>query len=222
MTPSTPTRYRYHADDAPSRSLAAADPALARLIAEIGCVEAHSVEGGRLQVLVRSIVGQQLSDLAGRAIYARLVSRIGLSAEALAEAPDDAFRAAGVSRRKAAYIRGLARAVLIGELDLDALDALDDDAVIAQLTRLPGIGRWTAEMFLLFALDRPDVLAADDRGVQQAAGELLGYGRALSAEELRAVGERWRPYRSAATLYLQLAGRGPTAERCAEEEKLPV
>lgn len=208
------SRFRYRADDAPSRSLAAADPAMAELIAEVGCVEAHVIAGGRLQVLVRGIVGQQLSDLAGRAIYERLAKRIGLSAEALAEAPEESYREAGVSRQKARYIRAIARAVLTREIDLDSLDGLNDEAVVAELMRLPGIGRWTAEMFLLFALDRPDVLAADDRGVQRAAGEVLGFGRPLSAEELREIGERWRPYRSAATMYLQRYGRGDGAEAC--------
>ncbi|MGV8083667.1 MAG: DNA-3-methyladenine glycosylase family protein [Coriobacteriia bacterium] len=207
-------RFRYRADDAPSRALAAADSAMAELIAEVGCVEAHAIAGGRLQVLVRGIVGQQLSDLAGRAIYERVAQRIGLSAEALTDAPVESYREAGLSRQKARYIREIARAVLTHEIDLDSLDDLDDETVIRELSRLPGVGRWTAEMFLLFALDRPDVLAADDRGVQRAAGLLLGFGRPLSAEELREVGERWRPYRSAATMYLQRYGRQEGAEAC--------
>ena len=117
-------------------------------------------------------------------------------------APENVLRIAGVSGRKSEYLRGIAQAVLSRELDLDGLDTLDDDHVIECLTRMRGVGRWTAQMFLLLALQRPDVVIVDDAGVQAAAGRMLGLGRPASVSELANAAERWRPYRSAATLYL--------------------
>ena len=143
-----------------------------------------------------------LSESAAGAIVARVGRDVGLTPEAVVAAPENVLRIAGVSGRKSEYLRGIAQAVLSRELDLDGLDTLDDDHVIECLTRMRGVGRWTAQMFLLLALQRPDVVIVDDAGVQAAAGRMLGLGRPASVSELANAAERWRPYRSAATLYL--------------------
>lgn len=198
---------RYSASDTASRTVAAADPGMARLIAELGCVEFTPPTAGPFEVLVRGVVGQQLSGSAADAIFERLRDRIGVAPTALLAASDEQLRATGLSRAKAGYVRGLAAAAAAGELDVDRLRALDDESVVRELTRLRGVGRWTAEMFLLFALGRPDVIPTGDLGVRKAAGLALGLGRAASADELAEAAERWRPYRSAAALYLWRSGR---------------
>lgn len=203
-----PAVVRYSADDTPSRALAAADPAMAAVIERAGCIEFGVATGTRFEVLVRAIAGQQLSGRAAWAIYGRLRDQIGLTPKAIATAREDQLLAAGLSHRKAEYVQGIARAVLDGDLDLDALDDLSDDDVIAMLSKLRGVGRWTSQMFLLFAMDRPDVLVVDDLGVRASAGHVLGLGRAATGKELEEAGERWKPYRSAATLYLYREGGG--------------
>jgi DNA-3-methyladenine glycosylase II len=192
----------YEAGDTASSALAAADPLMADLIARVGSVEFQPMRGDRFAVLVRSVVGQQLSGKAASTIYGRLSDRIGITPQALSEASADELLGVGLSHRKAEYVRGIAQAAQAGDIDLATVDDLDDDEIIAQLTGLRGVGRWTAHMFLLFALGRPDVIAADDLGVQQAAGRVMGLGRAATRKEVEAAAERWRPYRSAATLYL--------------------
>ena len=196
-----PAPIRYSEGDGVSNSLTAADPSIGRVISRIGSVEFDSGPT-RFAVLARTVLGQQLSESSAGAIIARFDRDIGLTPEAVAAASDETLRSAGVSRRKSEYLRGIARAALSGELDLDALDTLDDDQVIERLTRVRGVGRWTAQMFLLFALQRPDVVVLDDTGIRSAAGRMLGLGRSASVSELADASERWRPYRSAATLYL--------------------
>jgi DNA-3-methyladenine glycosylase II len=203
----------YTPDDVPSRALAAADPALGELIARVGGVEFSAHESAdRFESLVRGIVGQQLSGKAAERIFERLGAEVGIGPEALAEATIDELLAAGLSHRKAEYVGDLARAVLTGELDLDALDQLSDDDVVDTLTRLRGIGPWTAHMFLLFAMGRGDVIAPGDLGIRQAVGRLLDLGREATPAEVIEASERWRPYRSAATFYLyREAGMGRSA-----------
>lgn len=211
------SRVSYRAGDEPSRAIAAADPVMADLIAESRCVEFEPRAGGRLEVLVHAIAGQQLSGTAADAIFQRVVERVGISAQALAETSVEELHTAGLSRRKARTVQQIARAIVAGELDLDALDALDDDAVITGLSKLDGVGPWTAQVFLLFAMGRPDVLLANDVGVRTSAGAVYGLGRPMTPEEFRAASERWRPYRSAATLYLWSRGRAGFGD-CEEEE----
>ena len=196
-----PGPMHYSVRDEVSDSLTAADPSIGHVISRVGSVE---VESGptRFATLARTVLGQQLSESAAGAIIARVNRDIGLTPEAVMAASDETMRSAGVSRRKSEYLRGIARAVLSGEIHLDALDALDDNQVIERLTRLRGVGRWTAQMFLLQALQRPDVIVLDDTGIRAAAGRMLGLGRSASVAELAKAAERWRPYRSAATLYL--------------------
>ena len=188
-------------DDATSRALAAADPALGALIDRVGHVERGPYETG-FAVVARSIVAQQLSEKVAPIIWGRVVERVGVSPEAIAAAAFEDLRACGLSGRKVEYLQGIACATLAGEIDWDGLEALLDEEVIADLTRLRGVGRWTAEMYLIFALGRPDVLALDDLGVRISAGRVLGLGRAATRDELAERGERWRPYRSTASLWL--------------------
>lgn len=198
---------RYDSGDEASRALAASDPAMARLIAREGCVEFAPAEGGPLDVLVRGIVGQQLSGAAAASIYRRLADTVGLSPEALASASVADLHAAGLSGRKASYIRALAQSALSGDFDPDGLRRMDDEEAIGALKRLQGVGRWTAHMFLIFALGRTDVLPVDDVGVRAAAGRVLGLGRPATEAELESAGERWKPHRTAAALYLWREGR---------------
>lgn len=206
---------RYTADDPPSRALAAADPALGELIARLGGVEFDPrADTDLFAMLVRGVAGQQLSGAAAQTIFTRLSGQVGLTPEALASASDEMLLAAGLSHRKVEYVRDLARAVLACDLNLDAIDSLSDGEVVDQLTRMRGIGLWTAHMFMLFALRRPDVVASGDLGIRQATGRLLGLGRAATPAEVEAAAERWRPYRSVAMFYLyREAGMGRDAVR---------
>jgi DNA-3-methyladenine glycosylase II len=155
--------------------------------------------------LVRTIVGQQLSTKAARTIYTRLTALFGdrppTPGEILA-ADEEALRAAGLSRPKVSYLRDLARHVIDGELDLDALHALPDEEVIAQITGVKGLGRWSADMFLMFHLARPDVLPVGDLGIRRAVERAYGLDAPPDAETLHEVATSWRPQRTLACLYL--------------------
>jgi DNA-3-methyladenine glycosylase II len=191
----------YTAEDAPSRALAAADPQLGALIDRVGRVDG-SFGGGGFSVIARSIVSQQLSEKAASTIWARVAEQVGTSPEALADAADGALRAAGLSGRKVEYLQGIARATVAGDINWSGLEALTDDEVIEILVGLRGVGRWTAEMYLIFALGRLDVLALDDLGLRKSAGRVMGLGRAASREELGQRGQLWKPLRSVASLWL--------------------
>jgi len=156
--------------------------------------------------LVRTIAGQQLSVLAARAIWRRLTERYDgrppMPQEILAEDPETLRAAAGFSRAKVAYLRSLAEHVLDGELELERLAELSDDEVIRELTAVKGIGEWTAHMFLMFTLHRPDVLPVGDLGVRNAAMRAYGLAAPPKPAELEALAEPWRPHRTRASLYL--------------------
>jgi DNA-3-methyladenine glycosylase II len=179
----------------------AADPVMGQVIARVGDVSVR-VEEDRFSALASAIVGQQLSTAAAATIWRRFEALGPVDAEAVLGRDEGEVRAVGLSGAKARYVRDLAGRVASGDLDLAALDALGDDAVVAEVTRVKGVGRWTAEMFLVFSLARPDVLALDDAGLLRAAGWALDLGRVATREELAAAGEAWRPYRSVASLYL--------------------
>lgn len=180
----------------------ALDPVMARVTSAVGDVRV-GVEEDRFSSLASAIVGQQLSSAAAGTIWRRFVALGPVEPEAVLERAVEDLRAVGLSGAKVRYVRDLAERVATGDLDLAALDALEDDeAVIAEVCRVKGIGRWTAEMFLVFSLARPDVLALDDAGLLRAAGWALELGRPATREELAAAGEAWAPYRSAASLYL--------------------
>jgi DNA-3-methyladenine glycosylase II len=156
--------------------------------------------------LVRSIAGQQLSVLAARAIYGRLTARFGdrppTPAEILADDPEELRAAAGFSRAKVGYLRSLAEHVISGELELERLDELSDEQVIAELTAVKGLGVWTAHMFLMFHLERPDVLAVGDLGIRRAIELAYGLDSLPDAATIERIAEPWRPHRTLACRYL--------------------
>jgi DNA-3-methyladenine glycosylase II len=156
--------------------------------------------------LVRSIAGQQLSVLAARAIWRRLTERFDgrtpTPQEILADDPEALRAAAGFSRAKVAYLRSLAEHVLAGDLELDRLAELPDEEVVGELTAVKGIGEWTAQMFLMFTLHRPDVLPTGDLGVRNAIMRAYGLETPPRPAEMEAMAEPWRPYRTSACLYL--------------------
>ncbi len=185
--------------------LRAADPVLARLAAAVG-PPAVRHEPDYFVALVGAIVGQQLSVRAASAIRARLAAALAgggaLTPAALLAAGVETLRELGLSRAKAVYVTDLATHVASGALDLASLDRLPDEAVIARLTQVKGIGRWTAEMFLIFSLGRPDVLPVDDLGFRAAVRRHYGLPAPPPAAVLRALAEPWRPYRTFGTWYL--------------------
>lgn len=190
----------------PAGDLRRADPVLAALIDAIGPLEEPPPHADHYAALVRAIVGQQLSTKAARAIHARLLERFGgrppAPEEILAADPDELREASGLSRAKVAFLRSLAEHVSSGELELDRMGELPDDAVIAELTAVKGIGVWSAHMFLVFQLGRPDVLPVGDLGIRRAVERAYGLRDLPSAEELERVAEPWRPHRTLACLYL--------------------
>jgi DNA-3-methyladenine glycosylase II len=205
--------------DAALAHLRAADPVMARLIDENGPPEtrrdpSRPAPGDHYGSLVRSIVGQQLSVIAARSIYRRLVEFFGghtpSPAEVLDADPDEMRVAAGLSRAKTASLRSLAEHVLSGELELDAVDDLPDEEVVSALVAVKGIGEWSAHMFLMFQLERPDVLAVGDLGIRRAVERAYGLDAMPKPAELEAMGEPWRPYRTTACLILwQSLGNAP-------------
>ena len=195
------------------KALAASDPTMAALIERIGKIDiATRLERRKEErppdaygALLRAIVGQQLSTKAARTIYLRVVDLFGgatPSPEQLLEASEEDLRACGLSGRKTEYVRDLARHVLSGELELDRLGELGDEEVIEEVVAVRGLGRWTAEMFLLFHLRRPDVLSGGDLGIRKAIQVEYGLGEMPSPTRVIEIGEPWRPHRSLASLYL--------------------
>jgi DNA-3-methyladenine glycosylase II len=184
------------------RLLLRRDPVLAALIKQHGpCGLADALRAGHFDALVRAIVFQQLSTKAASTIHSRLLTLLPggeVTPAAVAALSEEQFRSVGVSRQKAMYLRDLSEKVLRSEVALDALDALDDESVIAALTRVKGVGRWTAEMFLMFRLHRPDVLPVGDLGILTAVQKAYGLRKRPSPERLRELGDAWKPYRSIA------------------------
>jgi DNA-3-methyladenine glycosylase II len=188
------------------RALARRDRVLAAIIRAHGhCGLADAQREDPFVAMVEAIVWQQLSGKAAATIYARVLAALpggSLTPRALLALPEDTLRQAGLSRAKVAYTRDLASRVDTGSLRLDNLDALDDEPVIAELTTVKGIGRWTAEMFLMFRLHRPDILPVGDLGIVNAMQRVYGLRTPPTAERMRAIAEPWRPYRSVASWYL--------------------
>ncbi len=182
------------------KALAAREPAFARVLDQHGVPEPRASEPGA-QTLLRTIVGQQVSVAAARSMWAKLEAAFGSppNLERLLAASDEEMRAAGMSRQKAGYIRSLAELVLSDQLALDALPE-DDEEAIALLTQIKGIGRWSAEIYLLFAEGRPDVFPAGDLAVMVELGRLMGLPDKPSEKQLRELAEPWRPHRGAAAV----------------------
>ncbi|MBX6393161.1 MAG: DNA-3-methyladenine glycosylase 2 family protein [Burkholderiales bacterium] len=183
------------------RFLAEADPVIAALI------EAHPHEclrsrGDPFQTLMRSIVGQQISLRAADSVWARLCQAAPPRPETVLALGPERLRACGLSQRKTEYILDLARRFVDGGLHVGRWAGMDDEAVIAELMRVRGIGRWTAEMFLMFNLLRPDVLPVDDLGLRRAVGLLYFGSESADIAAVRHVAAHWAPWRSVATWYL--------------------
>ena len=181
-------------------ALAKREKAFAKVIKDHGRPEPRASEPG-VETLLRTIVGQQVSVAAARSMWNKLLAKFGQPVDltALLSASDEEMREAGMSRQKAGYLRSLARLILSGELDLARLPE-DDEEAIAQLIKIKGIGRWSAEIYLLFAEGRHDVWPAGDLAVQIQIGKLLGLDGKPTEKQLRELAERWRPHRGAAAV----------------------
>jgi DNA-3-methyladenine glycosylase II len=182
-------------------AVAARDPAVAKALGEAGYPEPRISARG-YQTLLRAIVGQQVSIQAAASMWAKLTAAVGdpPAPERLLQASDETLRAAGLSRQKASYARSLGEEVVSGRLDFDALSA-DDEEAIATLVQVKGIGRWTAEIYLLFAEGRLDIWPAGDLAVQIEVGRILGLDGKPTEKALRAVAEGWRPHRGAMAIF---------------------
>ena len=195
------------------KALAASDPTMAAMIERVGKIDIatrlqrrkEERPGDAYGALLRAIVGQQLSTKAARTIYLRVLDLFGgttPSPEQLLEAREEDLRACGLSGRKTEYVRDLASHVLDGELELDRLGELGDEQVIAEIVAVRGLGQWTAEMFLIFHLERPDVLSGGDLGIRKAIQIEYDLDEMPPPKQAIEIGEPWRPYRSLASLYL--------------------
>ncbi|MDB5670754.1 MAG: DNA-3-methyladenine glycosylase 2 family protein [Alphaproteobacteria bacterium] len=182
-------------------ALAERDPAIAAAILRAGYPEPRISEPG-YQTLLRAIVGQQVSVKAAASMWAKLTGLVGdpPQPEALIEASDEILRSAGLSRQKASYARSLAEEVVSGRLDFGNLPP-DDEEAIAELVRVKGIGRWTAEIYLLFAEGRADIWPAGDLAVQIETGRILGLEGKPSEAQIRELSEAWRPHRGAMAVF---------------------
>ena len=198
------------------RHLRKADPRLAALIERVGpCRLEVRSEGTHFEHVLKAIVYQQLSGKAAATIHGRVVTLLGgmPTPDGVPGVPDEQLRAAGLSRQKMSYVRDLARQVAAGALPLETIDRLDDDDVIAALSSVKGVGRWTAQMFLMFRLGRPNVLPAEDLGIRK--GVQLAYRtRGLPPpKRVLAIGRPWAPYATVASWYLWRSLELPPAPR---------
>ena len=196
-------------DDYPRarRLLMRRDPVLGKAIKQIGpCLLAERQRKDHLTALAGSIVSQQLSTKAAATIFGRFLALFPegapLSAPAIVALDDATLRGVGLSGQKVRYLRDLSERIIDGRLQLDAIESLEDEAVIERLTEVQGFGRWTAEMFLMFRLHRPDVLPVGDLGIVNAVQRLYGLRKRPDPKRLMKLGEPWRPYRSVACWYL--------------------
>ena len=183
-------------------ALAAKEPVFAEALARAGYPEPRLREPG-YETLMRTIVGQQVSVAAAASMWNKLEAALGGRAgdpQAMLALTDEELRAAGMSRQKSGYLRSLAGLVAGGELDLAQLPE-DDEQAIAQLTRIKGIGRWSAEIYLLFAEGRPDIWPAGDLAVMREVGVLLGLPDRPDEKQTRELAENWRPHRGAAAIF---------------------
>jgi len=188
------------------RHLKRVDPVLANIIERVGPSRfARPTTGSHLDALVRSIVSQQLSTSAAATIYSRLISLVGVPEprpEHWLALNDPDLRAAGLSRQKISYIRDLARHVQDGALPMAALHEMEDDAVIEALVAVKGIVVWTAQMFLMFRLGRPDILPVLDLGIRNAFRRAYRLRKEPTAKRMHAIAKPWAPYRSVGSWYL--------------------
>ena len=186
-----------------AKAVAAADPALATFIARAGPLETRAGQGDHFRSLVRAIVFQQLAGRAAAAIHGRVEAALGgeITAAGILATSPETLRAAGLSTNKTASIIDLATKTLDSTVPLAGIEAFDDDEIVARLTTVRGIGRWTAEMFLLFELQRPDVWPVDDLGVRNGWSLIHGLPAMITPKALEAAGEPFRPNRSVVARY---------------------
>ncbi|MEC7752172.1 MAG: DNA-3-methyladenine glycosylase [Myxococcota bacterium] len=188
-----------HWDQAVSE-LTAADPVMADLISQFPG-ERLEPKGEGFETLIRAIVGQQISVKAAQAVWDRTVASVGsITPSAFLEADEEQLRACGLSRQKVRYLRGIAQEP--DRCDPLHLSSLSDAAVLAELTAYKGVGEWTAQMFMMFTLCRPDILSLKDIGLRRAVERHYAEGRRLDDGEIEAIAEPWRPWRSVATWFL--------------------
>ncbi len=182
-------------------AVAAAEPRYAKAIEHAGYPEPRSRPPG-YETILRTIVGQQVSVAAAASIWRKLEAGFGNLADpaVIDAAGEDALRACGLSRQKQSYARSLAGLILSGELDLDNLPK-DDEEAITLLTKARGIGRWSAEIYLLFAEGRPDIWPAGDLAIQADVGKVMGLKERPSEKQLREIAEPWRPHRGAMAIF---------------------
>ncbi len=201
-----PARARGHDRRAAIVALRAADPVLGGVIDAVGDTAIADPRRGyprdHYGALVRAILGQQVSVAAAAAMYRRLLDRFGgrtpTPLEVLAEEPEALRAAAGLSRAKVVFLRSLAQRVVNGELDLDALPQRSDDEVLGELTSIRGIGAWTAQVFLMLHLERPDIVAAGDLGIRRAVMIAYALDAPPTPDEVEALAQPWRPHRTLA------------------------
>ena len=201
-------------------ALAKAEPAF-----KVG-LERHGYPAPRIrdrghQTLLRTIIGQQVSVASANAIWKRLEDAVGAELDpiVLAAAPDEMLRSCGLSRQKISYVKSLAELVASGELDLFNLPP-DDEEAIAALTRIKGVGRWSAEIYLLFAEGRGDIWPAGDLAVQEEVGQLMGLPERPSEKTVREIARKWSPHRGAAAIFTwHHYGRRLAASKA---DKMPV
>jgi DNA-3-methyladenine glycosylase II len=182
------------------------DPVMADIIARVGSCRFRTVEElTHFEAVVRSIIYQQLSGKAAATIHGRVTALFEgakPNAHALAVLADEPLRAAGVSSQKLRYLRDLTERVVSGDLPIDDLHTLDDDEVLRHLTSIKGVGKWTAQMFLMFRLGRPDILPDGDLGIQKAIQKAYRLRKLPPPARVLAVGAKWAPYRTIASWYL--------------------
>ncbi|WP_201579463.1 DNA-3-methyladenine glycosylase 2 family protein [Psychrobacter sp. Pi2-52] len=178
-------------------ALIAIEPRFAPVHKQVGTPNLRHSAGG-FEQLMRAMVGQQLSVAAAASIWKRLVDAELITPQAIREATDDSLKTQGLSKQKTRYVRSL----VDHDIDFAALETLPNEEVITTLTAVTGIGRWTAEMYLLFSLKRADILAVDDLAIKVAAMELLGLAERPTPKQLKDLTQHWSPYRSAASLLL--------------------
>jgi 3-methyladenine DNA glycosylase/8-oxoguanine DNA glycosylase len=204
------------------RHLMRKDPVLKRIIAAVGPYTLEPNGGDRFGLLVRSIISQQISGKAAQAIHGRVhqaLGKPGITPQAILKARDELLRGCGLSAGKLLALRDLAAKVHGGEAPLDRLHEMHDEDVIAALVPIRGIGRWTAQMFLIFALGRLDVLPVDDLGLRMGAKRHYELAQPPTRRELEEMAEPWRPYRTVATWYFwRSLGAVPQSQSGAAKE----
>ncbi len=204
-------------------ALAKVEPAFAAGVKRHGYPPPRIRDRGH-QTLLRTIIGQQVSVASANAIWSRMEAAVGagLDPVVLAATPDEMLRAAGLSRQKISYVKSLAELIASGALDLFGLPS-DDEEAIAALTRIKGVGRWSAEIYLLFAEGRGDIWPAGDLAVQEEVGQLLGLPERPSEKKVREIARKWSPHRGAAAIFTWHHYSARLAAGKAEKaDKLPV